>query len=264
MVKVEGGTFTMGAIREQIPEALEDEEPTHKVTLSSFMIGKYEVTQELWEGVMGSNPSIFKGSKQPVQLVKWYEVIEFCNILSERQGLTPAYTINKNEKDPSNNSQYDEVKWMVTCDFNANGYRLPTEAEWEYAARGGIKSFGYVGVEIKYSGSNSLDEVGWYGAENKTGNRESTDKTSEVGKKQPNELGLYDMSGNVWEWCWDWYGEYTSSSQTDPKGPNSGSFRVMRGGSWLNDAENCRVAFRDSHPPSYRKSDIGFRLVRTR
>ncbi len=257
LVKVEGGTFTMGATKEQLPEAYGKEKPMHKVTLSSFLISKFEVTQELWESVMGTNPSYFTGDNRPVELVSWNHVVDFCNKLSEKEGLIPVYTINKKKKDPNNNNKYDELKWLVTCNFNSNGYRLPTEAEWEYAARGGNESKGY-----EYSGGNNIDEVAWYDASGNAGM--TAQYTSEVGIKQANELGLYDMSGNVLEWVWDWYGSYTSSSQTNPTGPNSGSDRVLRGGCWASLAVGCRVAYRDYFAPVYSSNNYGFRLVRTK
>ncbi len=215
-VKVDGGTFVMGATSEQGSDAYSDESPTHSVTLSDFYIGKYEVTQELWTAVMGSNPSKFTGTNLLVEMVSWNDCQTFITKLNELTGKT---------------------------------FRLPTEAEWEYAARGGNKSQGY-----KYSGSNSIDDVAWY-----TSN--SSSKTHEVGTKQPNELGIYDMSGNVWEWCSDWYGSYSSSSQTNPTGPTSGSNRVLRGGGWDINAGHCRVSYRDDSNPSYRNGNFGFRLV---
>ena len=181
MVYVSNGTFTMGGTSEQGSDAEFDEKPTHSVTLSSYYICKYEVTQALWRAVMGSNPSNFKGDNLPVENVSWYDCQTFINRLNSYTG----------------------------CNF-----RLPTEAEWEFAARGGNYSRHY-----KYSGSNYISDVGWY--DDNSGNR-----SFPVGTKQANELGLYDMNGNVWEWCSDWYGSYNSYSQTDPTGPNSGSYRV--------------------------------------
>ena len=216
MVYVDGGTFTMGATSEQGSDADSDEKPVHQVTLSSFSIGRYEVTQEEWQAVMGSNPSGFKGAKLPVERVSWEDCQEFIRKLNSMTG---------------------------------KHFRLPTEAEWEYAARGGNKSRGY-----KYAGSNDLGSVAWY-----DGN--SGSKTHDVGQKQPNELGLYDMSGNVWEWCQDWSGSYSSGSQTNPTGPSSGSRRVGRGGSWYTYAGYCRVAIRFSYAPGYRGRDLGLRLV---
>ena len=213
MVKVSGGTFTMGATSEQGSDFNSDERPTHQVTLSDYYIGKYEVTQEQWKAVMGSNPSEFKGANKPVEQVSWYNCQEFVERLNELTGLK---------------------------------FRLPTEAEWEYAARGGNKSKGY-----KYSGSNIIGDVAW----------SWDNSTHEVGTKAPNELGLYDMSGNVMEWCSDWYGGYSSSSQSNPTGPSSGSFRVRRGGSWGGSAQYCRVANRGSNTPRDRYYLLGFRLV---
>jgi len=238
MVFVEGGTFTMGR---------------RSVTVSDFYIGKYEVTQKEWKAVMGNNPSRFKGDDRPVERVSWYDAVEFCNAKSRKEGLSECYRIEKNVKDENNESKYDKKKWKVTCDFSAKGYRLPTEAEWEYAARGGAKSRGY-----KYAGSNNIDEVAEY-----EGNNDK--ETKPVGGKNPNELGIYDMSGNVWEWCSDWYGSYGSGSVSNPTGPSSGSYRVGRGGSWFNDASSCRVAYRsNSGTPANSGSGLGFRLVSPR
>jgi formylglycine-generating enzyme required for sulfatase activity len=217
MVYVEGGTFTMGATSEQGSDAYNDEKPAHSVTLSNYYIGKYEVTQAEWEAVMGSNPSYFKGfDNLPVEKVLWNDCQSFIEKLNAKTGLK---------------------------------FRLPTEAEWEYAARGGNKSQGY-----KYAGSNNIDDVAWY-----TSN--SSSQTHAVGTKQPNELGLYDMSGNVWEWCSDWYGSYSSSSQTNPTGAYSGSFRVYRGGSWYSSARSCRVSCRYYDIPAGRGDDLGLRLA---
>ena len=216
MIEVEGGTFTMGATPEQGNDAGANEKPAHQVTLSDYYICKYEVTQEEWEVVMGNNPSYFKGSNRPVEKVSWYDCQEFIRKLNLLTGLT---------------------------------FSLPTEAEWEYAARGGSKSQGY-----KYSGSNNIDDVAWY-------TRNSSSKTHKVGTKSPNELGIYDMSGNVWEWCSDWYGSYSSLSQANPTGPSSGSGRVDRGGSWSFSAQLCRVSYRYYDMPDDRYHALGFRLV---
>ena len=213
MVWVSGGTFTMGATSEQGSYAYDSEKPAHIVTLSGYYIGKYEVTQKLWKAVMGNNPSYYKGDNLPVERVSWNDVQEFIKKLNQMTG---------------------------------KSYRLPTEAEWEYAARGGNNSRGY-----KFSGSNNIGSVAWYNG--------ST--THPVGSKSPNELGIYDMSGNVWEWCQDWYGDYSSSSQRNPKGPASGSDRVFRGGSWSNNAGDCRVSYRFSNSPDGRFISLGFRLV---
>ena len=230
-VFVQGGTFQMGS-----NSGDSDEKPVHTVTVNDFYIGKYEVTQKEWKEVMGSNPSYFKGDNLPVEKVSWYDAVEFCNKKSEKEGLQKCYSGNGKS---------------ITCNFNANGYRLPTEAEWEYAVRGGNKSRNY-----KYSGSNTIGDVAWYSSN-------SGSKTHQVGTKQANELGISDMSGNVWEWCWDWKGSYSSSSQTNPKGASSGSYRVLRGGRWAYVADLCRVASRSSYgAPVYSDFVIGFRLVR--
>ena len=215
MIAVEGGTFQMGATSEQGSDAESDESPVHDVTLSSYYIGETEVTQELWEAVMGSNPSNFSGSQRPVERVSWNDCQEFITKLNNLTG---------------------------------KNFRLPTEAEWEDAARGGNKSQGY-----KYSGSNTIDNVAWY-----TSN--SSSQTHDVKTKQANELGIYDMSGNVWEWCLDWYGSYSSGSQTNPTGPSSGSNRVSRGGCWGNFAGVCRVSNRGYDDPDIYGYNLGLRL----
>ena len=236
-VRVEGGTF---------------QRENQTVRVSGFSMGRYPVTQKEWTALMGSNPSNFKGDNRPVECVSWYDAVEYCNRLSEKEGLTPAYTINKNRRDWNSRSDRDNVQWTVTLNRNASGYRLPTEAEWEYAARGGNGSPG----NYEYSGSNNVDEVAWY-------NENSGGSTQEVGTKKPNSLGLYDISGNVWEWCWDWYGDYVSGSQTDPLGAASGVGRVLRGGSWIHYGQFARSACRDViDNPSNRSYMIGFRLVR--
>ena len=215
MVWVEGGTFRMGATPEHGSDAFDDEKPVHSVTLSSFYIGKTEVTQALWETVMGSNPSEFKGDDLPVDIVSWDDCQEFIRKLN---------------------------------DLTGQNFRLPAEAEWEFACRGGNNSRGY-----KYSGNNYIDNVAWY-----TDN--SGDKTHPVATKSPNELGIYDMSGNVWEWCSDWKGNYSSGAQVNPKGPCKGVSRVLRGGSWYDDARYCRSSFRHFSGPGFRGKLLGFRL----
>lgn len=235
MIFVEGGSFTMGCSDEQGGDCRDNEKPTSQVTVSSFYIMKYEVTQELYQEVMGKKSSYFNGDNLPVECVKWYDTIEFCNALSLKEGFTPVY--NKDN-------------YTVSANWCSNGYRLPTEAEWEYAARGGNQSKGY-----KYSGSNNADDVGWY-SEN------SRDKTHLVGTKQANELDIYDMSGNVFEWCWDWYYDYTAESKTNPRGASSGSYRVLRSGSWDRDAVDLRSTYRNSNHPACSGRDVGFRVVR--
>lgn len=289
MVEVEGGTFTMGS-----DDGESDERPTHPVTVRSFLmsrtavtIGSFEEfinetnyrtdadkdggsliwTGNRWEKKSGVNWKCdskgnvrgelemdqamidlflkiglgeFRGELEkdhPVIHVSWNDAIAFCNWLSEKEGLLKTYSGNGES---------------INCNFDSNGYRLPTEAEWEFAAKGGKASKGF-----KYSGGNDIDAVGWY-----SGNSGSSTQSS--GTKQSNEIGIHDMSGNVWEWCWDWYGDYNSLSQTNPSGPHSGSFRVVRGGGWFCVADNCRVANRDNNVPDYRNLDQGFRVVRTK
>ena len=230
-VHIEGGSFQMGS-----NDGNDDEKPVRTVTLKGFSMSRYPVTQKEWKSVMGNNPSSFKGDNRPVENVSWFDAIEYCNELSRREGLTPAYTRNGKN---------------VIWNREANGYRLPTEAEWEYAAKGGNGSPG----DFTYSGSNNVDEVGWY-----TSN--SGYSSQDVGTKKPNALGLYDMSGNVWEWCWDWSEKYPNMAQTDPTGPNTGFDRVVRGGSWRNEVQILRSSFRYDDDPSHRLIHFGFRVVR--
>ncbi len=226
MVYVEGGTFQMGATSEQNGEAYDNEKPVHSVTLESYYIAECEVTQEQWQKIMGTTihqqaskagySTNGVGNDYPMYYVSWHEAQALCQELSAMTGKT---------------------------------YLLPTEAQWEYAARGGKQSKGY-----KYSGSYAVDAVAWYYSN-------SGNTNHPVKGKRANELGLYDMSGSVWEWCSDWYGSYSSSAQTDPTGASSGEYRILRGGSWYGNAMNCRVSFRISGTPSYRIHDRGFRVV---
>jgi len=212
MVFVQGGSFHMGNNDGGI-----DEKPLHIVTLGDFFIGKFEVTQRQWQLVMGKNPSFFKGCEDcPVEQVSWNDVQEFIRKLNRKSG---------------------------------KSYRLPTEAEWEYAAKGGNKSKGFT-----YSGSNNIDEVAWYG-------RNSDSKTHLVGQKQPNELGVYDMSGNVLEWCNDWYGRYLPKSQNNPGGPSMGDYRVYRGGGWGYLPKSCSTSNRDRSGPGSHSFNLGLRIV---
>lgn len=216
MIAVKGGTFQMGATSEQGDDAWKFENPIHSVTLSSYSIGQTEVTQALWKAVMGSNPSSLKGDDLPVESVSWNDCQEFIKKLNA----------------------------LTDMDF-----RLPTEAEWEYACRGGNQSNGY-----EYSGSDSIEDVAWY-------YHNSNDKTHTVATKLPNELGIYDMSGNVAEYCQDWYGAYSSANQTNPIGPNSGIMCVMRGGSWYGNSGSCRSFYRSRYSPDLGEGCIGLRLV---
>lgn len=217
MINVEGGTFTMGATKEQGSSSYDWEKPAHCVTLSSYSIGQTEVTQELWQAVMGNNPSYYKSDiSRPVEQVSWNDCQRFIRKLYSLTG---------------------------------QHFRLPTEAEWEFAARGGVNSLGY-----KFSGDMKLSRVAWY---------QGSGNPHPVGKKQPNELGIYDMSGNVWEWCQDWFDEdyYSSSPVNNPQGPSSGLWRTLRGGSWFDTSWSCRVSSRGCRAPNESSFYNGFRLA---
>jgi len=231
MIAVEGGIFQMGST-----SGNGNEKPVHSVTVSDFYIGKYEVTQGEYEAVMGTKPAknYGIGDNYPIYYVSWYDAVEYCNKLSDKEGLNRCYS-----------GSGENIK----CDFNANGYRLPTEAEWEYAAKGGNKSKGY-----KYAGGNDLKQVAWY-------SDISGSKTHSSGGKQANELGVYDMSGNIWEWCWDRYRDYSSGLQNNPRGSSLGSLRVSRGGSWCYDASYCRTALRYFSSPGFSDFILGFRIA---
>ncbi len=255
MVEVPGGSFDMGSPKSDKLSS-DDERPVHRVTLSSFMLSATEVTvfqyslycsltnRDIRENIVWPN-----SGDNPVVNVSWYDAIGYSNWLSERMGLRGQYAIDRNKADVNNNNEYDDLKWTVTPLPGSDGYRLPTESEWEYAARGGEKSKGY-----RYAGGDSLDLAGWY--DGNSGNR-----THAVGGKLPNELGLYDMSGNVWEWCWDRYGDYDDKVSTNPQGAGKGGNRVSRGGSWINDPQICRAANRLSNGPTDRTYILGFRLA---
>ena len=239
---VNGVSFTMKH-RASVQDAVlgdddQSDNKEHKVSLSSYYIGETEVTQELWQAVMGSNPSYFKDSlKNPVEKVTWFDCIGFCN------ELTVAVMGDDDE------CVYDMRGDQVTADFSKKGFRLPTEAEWEYVAMGG-KGQRYAGCNIE----SQLKAYAWY-----TDN--SGSKTHEVGTKKANKYGLYDMSGNVWEWCWDWYNDSTPSGGKDPVGAVSGSDRVFRGGSWCYEVSYCERAYRDYIVPSDSGDILGVRLA---
>jgi formylglycine-generating enzyme required for sulfatase activity len=243
MIFVEGGIFQMG---DRIGNGGTEELPLHQVTLDDFFIGKYEVTQFEYESVTGENPpqeyeneygELYPvGDDYPVFFVTWYDAIEFCNLLSVQEGLNPCYNVSSGE-----------------CDFSANGYRLATEAEWEYAARGGI----YEADNYQCSGTtDNLIDYAWFSENN------NPLHTKPVGQKLPNQLGIFDMSGNAYEWCNDWFGNYSSEDQTNPVGPDNGSQKVRRGGGWSSSYSDCRVAHRYEGNPDYGNSGITIRLVR--
>ena len=241
-VLVDPGTFMMGSPADELGR--DSDETQHQVKLTqAFFFSEKEVTQAQWVEVVGSNPSYFPGCDEcPVEQVSWYDAVEYCNALSALEDLDLAYEVNGTN-----------VNW----DESSNGYRLPTEAEWEYACRASTTTAFYSGgITETGCADPNLDEIGWY-----CGN--ASGATHEVGQKLSNAWGLYDMSGNAWEWCWDWYGEY-SGDVTDPVGPDSGAWRVPRGGSWLISARYCRSADRSRGDPGSRNYTIGLRPARTR
>jgi formylglycine-generating enzyme required for sulfatase activity len=236
MIRINGGTFFMGSNE----GAFRANERAHQVTVKPFLISESEVTQELYTAVMNQNPSYFKGTDLPVENISWFEAVLFCNTLSELNGLAPAYTIEGE---------------LVTWNRDSKGFRLPTEAEWEYAARGGQ---GGAGTEILekagYSGGTVVGDIGWF-----SGN--ASRRSQPVKNKLPNELDIYDMSGNVWEWCWDWYDDYPSDPVYDPIGSPSGKNRVFRGGAWVTPVNQLRVTFRVGNPPATKAYSVGFRIA---
>jgi formylglycine-generating enzyme len=230
------------------------------ITIQDFYIGKYEVIQKEWNEVMGTNPSKFKGDSLPVETVTWYDCIEYCIKRSEKEGLQPYYNLNKDSVDTNNVCEYDSLKYAVTINPDANGYRLPSEAEWEYAAGGGSKSKSY-----NYSGGNELEQVGWYwknagdsilsGSWSWPALEKNNNKTKLVGRKLPNELGIFDMSGNVREWCEDWYVDQDTKS---------GLARSQRGGGWMGSEYRCEIAGRDNFEATGKGPDQGFRVCRNK
>lgn len=233
MVEIPAGIFQMGQVNIATPVR------TINIT-RTFYMGKYEITQKQYTDVIGSNPSNFIGNdSRPVEQVSWYDAVQFCNELSKKEGLEQCYTLEGG------------TTWR--CDFDKKGYRLPTEAEWEYACRAGTLTDYYTGTT-----ESQLASAGWY-------DYNSNSITRPVGQKVANKFGLYDMHGNVWEWCWDWWANYVAGNFDDPTGPNSGSSRVLRGGSWNFDASDCRSAIRYYYYPDFRYlGHGGFRVVRTK
>lgn len=233
VVRIPAGIFTMGCTKEQGSDCRANEKPAHRAIIKrDFYLMKNEVTQSLYDRVMGFNPSEVKGVNQPVSNVSWYDAVQFCNTLSAIEGLDQCYTIDG-----------QDISWS---NKRCNGWRLPTEAEWEYAARGG-ESF-------KYAGSDKVDEVAW--------DASNSDQAQPVGQKKANGYGLYDMSGNVWEWVWDSKGDYHSDETIDPTGLRSIRFRMLRGGSWLDDSDRVRVTYRYLYYIDYEDSMVGFRVAR--
>ncbi len=241
-VLINGGGFTMGSPDSEFLR--EKDESQHKVTVSGFYMGKYHVTQKEYAELMGRNPSEFKRENAPVENVTWYDAVEYCNALSVKEGFTPAYALNGR---------------AVTWNKSANGYRLPTEAEWEYAARAGTVTPFYTGENI------TVKQANWYGTypykDGESG--EARQRTLDAGSFAPNPWGLYDMSGNVWEWCWDWYGQYDAQAQINPSGPEEGVYKVHRGGGWNDFGRHLRLAYRAAFTPVNRMYNIGFRVVRS-
>ena len=240
MISVRGGTFFMGSNENRIAER------PFEVTVRSFLISRTPITQGLYTAVMNENPSFFKNTDNPVEMVDWYDAVRFCNALSTRIGLPPAYRIDG-----------DNITWIR----ESRGFRLPTEAEWEFAARGGI--FGSRGPLDRafFAGGEGIDnpsalDYSWFSlnARNPVGTRP-------VGGKLPNQLGIFDMSGNVWEWCWDWFAEYPSDTVSDYFGPVMGRNRVYRGGSYMNNMNLIRTTSRDSAVPTLKARTVGFRIV---
>jgi formylglycine-generating enzyme required for sulfatase activity len=251
-VLIRSGTFTMGSPAQEAWRG--KDETQHQVTVSSFFLAKNEVTQKEYRDLMGNNPCNFSGDNLPVENVTWYEAVQYCNARSRKEGLTPTYTVTGNN-----------VQW----NRNADGYRLPTEAEWEYACRAGTTMPFNVGNNI------TVNQANWYGTypytiethyfsqqELEVRPGEYRQRTVPAGSFAPNTWGLFDMHGNVWEWCWDYYGEYSTAAQTDPTGAATGSFRVHRGGGWNDFAKHIRSAYRAAMPPNEGMYNIGFRLAR--
>jgi formylglycine-generating enzyme required for sulfatase activity len=257
-VFIKGGTFTMGSPTTESWRG--KDEIQHRVTVGDFYMGKYEVTQKEYREIVGTNPSNFTGDTLPVEQVTWFEAIQYCNARSRKEGLTPAYTVSGEN---------------VTWNRAANGYRLPTEAEWEYACRAETITPFNTGNNITvqqadYYGTYPYNIEQNYFSQNKLDVRpgEYRERTVSVGSFAANKWGLYNMHGNVWEWCWDWYGEYSntasvaSATATDPIGVSSGTFRVNRGGGWNDFAKNLRSAYRAATPPNNGSFNLGFRLAR--
>ena len=256
MVRVHAGAFLMGS-PEDGPDAENDEKPQHRVQLDAFLMAEHAVTQDLWKAVMGTDPSHFKGGMRPVEQVSWFDAAVFCNALSKMTNRSPVYLDPQGQPYGWDGKQWtlpNEGEVQVSLPPNGGegrggaGYCLPKEAQWEYAARAGQDE------SLKYAGSDLLDQVGWY-ADNSGG------ETREAGLLMPNALGLYDMIGNVFEWCEDWWADYRAEPQENSPGPEKGVTRVMRGGRWGGSPQRCRLAYRSNAGPGTRDDSIGFRLA---
>jgi len=257
MVQINGGFFMMGSPDNESNHGLEDVEKQHGVTVSPFFISKYQITQEQYETVMGYNPSYFNGKNHPVERVTWYDAIEFCNKLSEKEGLEQVYTMTVVARNDNNNITDATID---AVNLNANGYRLPTETEWEYACRAGAETaFNWGTNRINSTQANFKADADLY---NGSSSGEFRAKTTAIGSFAPNAWGLYDMHGNVWEWCWDYYESYSGNGGTDYGEQSDSVFRVMRGGSWGVPGYFLRSAARGYGDPGYRHYSIGFRIVR--
>jgi formylglycine-generating enzyme required for sulfatase activity len=262
MILVKGGTFIMGSPPEE-SNSFHDERPQYEVTLTDFYMGKYQITQKEWKEVMENSPGNFSGDELPVEKVSWYDALVFCNKLSMKKGLHPAYSI-AGSTDPADwgaapvypaaNAAWDAVEIVK----GANGYRLPTEAQWEYACRAGTTTPFNTGENVTADQANYDGRYPY----RKFPQGVYRQATTPVGSFDPNAWGLYDMHGNVWEWCWDWHGSYAGHAQTDPHGAVTGSYRVARGGSWNNNGRFLRSASRGSSAPAFRDTIIGLRIVR--
>jgi len=240
MIRIEGGTFLMGSPEDEFGRSMTDEEPQHRVTVKSFFIAKYPVTQAEYQAVTSVNPSQTKNPAHPVDSTNWFDAVNYCNRRSAAEGLTPAYTVNGAQ---------------VTWNREADGYRLPTEAEWEYACRAGT-------VSPFYSG-NTMHGAGWFNENSfTTVNGFWSRHTHPVGQKEPNAWGLYDMHGNILEWCWDWMSPYTAEPKHDPIGPATGHRRIYRGGCFDSGSSQCRSAYRFGQTPYLGMFYMGFRIAR--
>ena len=233
MELIPAGSFTMGDARGIYEQ---NERPARTVSLDAFYMSRTEITQQQYEDVMGANPSSSKAAKQPVEKVTWHDALRFCNALSEREGLQPVYT---------------DIEGNLTADFKANGFRLPTEAEWEYACRAGTSTTYYTGETVA-----DLSRCAWF-----TGNADG--RPHDVGQLEANDFGLHDMHGNVFEWCWDWFGRYTDNKVDNPLGRANGNRRIIRGGSWAGDADKCMTSYRASINPAIAYYFWGIRLCRS-